>query len=209
MAQWMLPPEHLDPEEFGVVGQQVDIYHTGLLLLGLLLDDMPSFTVTEILEGRPRQIAEGLPPPYGWVIAKALRRHVSERTQSAIQFWRELRDASQSRTKMVSETVPGDWSHPQRESAGCAALQKVAFEAFSRDLPALLSEHSGKWVAYHGAERLGISDDDLALYELGRQRGLSPRSMLVIGIDPDADQIPVIYEYQFTSPEVPEDSELG
>jgi hypothetical protein len=80
-------------------------------------------------------------------------------------------------------------------------LQKVAFETFSGDWPALLREHNGKWVAYHGAERLGISDDDLALYELGRQSGLSPRSMLVIGIDPEADQIPVIHEHQLISPE--------
>ena len=75
-----------------------------------------------------------------------------------------------------------------------AALQMAAFAAFARELPALLREHAGKWVAYHGRERLGIAENDLDLYELGRQRGLSPQSMLVIGIDPEADQVPVIYE---------------
>jgi hypothetical protein len=96
---------------------------------------------------------------------------------------------------------------PQQTGADFAELQKVAFEAFSRDLPALLRDHKGQWVAYHGAERLGISDDDLALYELGEQRGLSPLSMLVTGIYPEADQTPVIYDHRFGPPETPEDNE--
>jgi hypothetical protein len=85
-------------------------------------------------------------------------------------------------------------------------LQKAAFEAFARELPVLLGDHAGKGVAYHGAERLGIADDDTDLYELGRQRGLSPQLMLVIGIDPEADQAPVIPEYAFSSRELPEAS---
>lgn len=93
MAQWMLPPEYLDSGQFGVVGKHVDIYHTGLLLLGLLTKQIPSFTQAEILAGKPRETAGNLPSKYGSVIAKALRRHVHQRTQSAIQFWRELRDA--------------------------------------------------------------------------------------------------------------------
>jgi hypothetical protein len=83
-----------------------------------------------------------------------------------------------------------------------AGLQKLAFATFSRDLPALLEEQPGKWVAYHGAERLGIADDDRTLYELGRQRGLSPQSMLVIGIDPEADQAPVVCASKFASRQV-------
>jgi serine/threonine-protein kinase len=90
MARWMLPPEHLNPAEFGALGKQVDIYHTGLLLLGLVMGGIPSFSPAEILAGKPRQIAENLPSPYGKVIAKALRRHVDQRTPSAIRFWREL-----------------------------------------------------------------------------------------------------------------------
>ena len=85
------------------------------------------------------------------------------------------------------------------DGAGRAELQKAAFAAFARDLPALLDEHPGKWVAYHGAERLGIADDDADLYELGRRRGLSPQSMLVIGIDPEADLVPVVCESRFSA----------
>jgi hypothetical protein len=90
----------------------------------------------------------------------------------------------------------------RQEKADRVDLQRTAFEAFARELPALLGEQAGKWVAYHGAERLGIADDDADLYELGRQRGLSPQSMLVIGIDPEADQIPIVPESEFSSHEL-------
>ena len=90
LAQWMVPPEYLDPSKFGAMGKQVDIYHTGLLLLGLLLNKIPDFTREQILQGVPRQVAEELQSPYGRYIAKALRRHVQHRTQSAIEMWRGI-----------------------------------------------------------------------------------------------------------------------
>lgn len=95
LAAWMLPPEFLDSEQYGRVGKQTDIYHTGLLLLSLLLGYIPQFTHQEILDGKPRQIAESFPSRYGKVIAKALRRHVASRTQTALDFWREISEASQ------------------------------------------------------------------------------------------------------------------
>lgn len=90
LAQWMLPPEAIDPSEFGPVGRALDIYHVGLLLLALLLGHSPSFTRDEIVAGLPRQIAENLPSKYGKVIAKALRRHSIARIPTAVQFWREV-----------------------------------------------------------------------------------------------------------------------
>lgn len=96
LAEWMLPPEFLNPPEFGEIGRQVDIYHTGLLLLSVCLGQVPTFTHEEILAGNPRQVAENLPSPYGKVIAKALRRHVTHRTQTAIEFWREIREISEA-----------------------------------------------------------------------------------------------------------------
>jgi hypothetical protein len=100
-----------------------------------------------------------------------------------------------------------DGQDARRDAADRAELQKTAFAAFARDLPALLDEQAGKWVAYHGAERLGIADDDTDLYELGRRRGLSPQSMLVIGIDPEADQVPVIHESEFSARDLAEADE--
>jgi len=51
LAQWMLPPEAIQPEEFGQVGRAVDVYHVGLLLLAISLNRVPTFTQQEILEG--------------------------------------------------------------------------------------------------------------------------------------------------------------
>lgn len=94
LAEWMLPPEFLDSDEYGVIGPQVDIYHSGLLFLTLLLGKTPEFTREEILEGVPRQTAESLDSKFSPVIAKALRRHVHWRTQTPLEFWKELSGAA-------------------------------------------------------------------------------------------------------------------
>ena len=94
LAQWMLPPEYLRPNEFGFIGKHVDIYHVGLLLLSLLLNRIPNFTKDEIVAGRPREIAERLSSKYAPAVARALRRHVSTRTPSAIEMWREISSIS-------------------------------------------------------------------------------------------------------------------
>lgn len=90
LAKWMLPPEFLNPQDFGIMGKHIDIYHTGLLLLDLLSNQINHFTEDEILDGKPRQTAERINSPYAPAVAKALRRHVRLRTQSAIEFWRDI-----------------------------------------------------------------------------------------------------------------------
>lgn len=91
-ANSRLPPEVLNQKEFGPVGKHVDIYHVGLLLLGLALKQIRPFTEQETLEGLPRRLAEECGSKFAGPIAKALRRHVSARTQSALEFWREIRE---------------------------------------------------------------------------------------------------------------------
>lgn len=90
IAPWMYPPEFLNSAQFGTVGRATDIYHAGLVLLAVVLGIEPSFTNEEILNGVPSQTAAQLRPPIGPAIARALTRHVAYRTQSAIQFWRDL-----------------------------------------------------------------------------------------------------------------------
>lgn len=91
LAQWMLPPEFLNPSQFGRVGPQTDIYHAGLLLLSVLHGQNLDFDRVAILDGAPRKMAEKLPPPWGVALEKALRRTVSQRTQTALEFWRDVR----------------------------------------------------------------------------------------------------------------------
>ena len=86
----IFPPEFLDKDSFGALNRTVDIYHCGLLFLQLYLGKQLSFTEDEILAGVPRKMAEELPPPFNYAISKALRRTVSMRTQSALEFWTDL-----------------------------------------------------------------------------------------------------------------------
>lgn len=90
MANWMLPPEYYDNQEFGALDHRIDVYHIALLLLGLLLRGIPKFTDQEILDGRPRQIADSISSPYSAALSRALRRHVSHRTPTAIELWRDI-----------------------------------------------------------------------------------------------------------------------
>jgi serine/threonine protein kinase len=90
LAEWMLPPEVLEPSEFGPMDYRIDIYHIGLLLLQLAHSRLLHFSREEILAGRPRELALSLSVPYSFALEKALRRHVTFRTASAIELWRDL-----------------------------------------------------------------------------------------------------------------------
>jgi serine/threonine protein kinase len=89
-AQWMLPPEFLDPQEFGPMDHRIDLYHCGLLLLHVLNGAEIRFSMDEILAGKPRELALQLPAPYNFALEKTLRRHVMNRTASAMELWRDL-----------------------------------------------------------------------------------------------------------------------
>lgn len=52
-------------------------------------------------------------------------------------------------------------------------------EAFARELPALLSEHLGKWIGYHGMERVSIENTKAEAYAACRRRGLGDEEFLV------------------------------
>jgi serine/threonine-protein kinase len=86
----ILPPEVLRPAEYGPMDYHIDLYHVGLLLLQLACSKEMSFSEEEILAGKPREMAEALPPPLNFALSKALRRHVPARTSSAMELWRDL-----------------------------------------------------------------------------------------------------------------------
>ena len=91
-AQWLLPPEVLNPNEFGPIDTGIDIYHLGLLFLQLAYSRRLQFTCEEILFGRPGEMALQLPFPYNSALEKALRRHVVYRTDSAMDLWNDLNE---------------------------------------------------------------------------------------------------------------------
>jgi len=89
-AQWMLPPEVIDPSEYGPTDTRIDIYHLGVLFLQLAYSRRLKFTREETLKGEPREMALQLQAPYSFALEKALRRHVEYRTANAMEFWRDL-----------------------------------------------------------------------------------------------------------------------
>lgn len=89
-AQWMLPPEVINPQEYGPIDTRVDIYHLGLLFLQLAYSKRLQFTPQETLEGKPREMALQLHSPFNFALEKALRRHVMYRTRNTMELWRDL-----------------------------------------------------------------------------------------------------------------------
>jgi serine/threonine-protein kinase len=107
-ADWMLPPEVLNPNDFGPIDYRIDIYHCGLLFLQIAHGSELRFTHDEILNGRPRELAVSLPAPYCFALEKSLRRHVSARTANAMEFWRDLSSLGEDAPPLVE--APGESS---------------------------------------------------------------------------------------------------
>jgi serine/threonine-protein kinase len=105
LAEWMLPPEAIAPSEYGQLDHRVDIYHCGLLFLQVLHGKVLGLTRQQVLDGVPRQMAEALPPPFNFALAKALRRHVTYRTASAMEFWRDLQHPDQESPNQASDAT--------------------------------------------------------------------------------------------------------
>ncbi len=108
-AEWLLPPEVLDPAEYGPIDRRLDVYHSALLLLQLAVSRECQFTREEILVGKPRDIALLLPPQFSGPLEKALRRHVPYRTPSAKQLWQDLQQSTTA-PAVTSMTGGGDRS---------------------------------------------------------------------------------------------------
>ena len=67
-----------------------------------------------------------------------------------------------------------------------------SIDAFRRDLPEMLKTHRGKWVAYHGDERISFGKTKTGLCRECRRRGLTRNEFVVCGVeegvfDPDEE----------------------
>jgi hypothetical protein len=76
-------------------------------------------------------------------------------------------------------------SSDERPPAGVSPLIVWADEAFRRDLPQLLSERPGQWVAYHGHQQIGFGPTKQQLYQECLSRGLQRDEFLVLSIEPE------------------------
>jgi serine/threonine-protein kinase len=85
------PPEVIDAVNFGRLDHRADLYQAALTLL--MFTEKKEFVLTqsEILGGRPRELAEALNQPWAEVLASMLRRHVDYRPPTALDAWRQLK----------------------------------------------------------------------------------------------------------------------
>jgi hypothetical protein len=67
-----------------------------------------------------------------------------------------------------------------------APLVEQAQQAFSRDLPHLLRERPGQWVAYHGDRQIGFAEAQLKLYQECLRQGIDEEEFVVLCIEPEA-----------------------
>lgn len=66
-------------------------------------------------------------------------------------------------------------------------LIEEAQSAFWRDLPRLLKERPGQWVAYRGGSQIGFAATDITLYRQCLRLGLNDEEFLVRCIEPEVD----------------------
>jgi hypothetical protein len=67
-----------------------------------------------------------------------------------------------------------------------APMITKSIEAFRRDLPEMLKEHRGRWVAYHGDERIAFGQRETPLYQECLRRGFARDEFMVCVVEPDA-----------------------
>jgi hypothetical protein len=86
----------------------------------------------------------------------------------------------------VANGMPGAQAAPLSSRFPLSEGIRKSKEAFLRDLPDLMRDPSlrGKWVVYHGDDRIGIDDDDEPLINECRRRGLAIDEYIIETIEP-------------------------
>jgi hypothetical protein len=80
-------------------------------------------------------------------------------------------------------------SQPEVERPLAPPIVLEAGEAFRRDLPELLKERPGQWVAYYGAQRLGFSTSKTTLWNECLRQGYEDFIVVRIWPYPESDFI--------------------
>ena len=69
------------------------------------------------------------------------------------------------------------------DNEGLTPLTRAAYDPFAAELDELLKTHAGKWVIYHGSQRLAVGDSPTDLLEeYYHQRGYPVDELIVLGL---------------------------
>jgi hypothetical protein len=77
----------------------------------------------------------------------------------------------------------------ERPPVGVSPFILWAEDAFRRDLPQLLSERPGQWVAYHGHQQIGFAATKQQLYQECLNRGLPRGEFHILSIEPEMGEL--------------------
>jgi hypothetical protein len=83
---------------------------------------------------------------------------------------------------------PHDCKEPGYQPTGRSSLAVEGEKAFARDLPRLLKERPGQWVAYHGNEQLGFARTSTELYERWLSEGIPEDDLIVLRIEAETPE---------------------
>jgi hypothetical protein len=95
-------------------------------------------------------------------------------------------------SKTSDRTQVDDWDALFNSPVAPGITRSI--EAIRRDMPELLQKHRGKWVAYHGDERVGFGRTETKLYQDCHRRGLNRDEFFVGLVEPGAMDWPEEYE---------------
>ncbi len=79
----------------------------------------------------------------------------------------------------------------RRKTGTDLALRAVdqCLNAYRRDLPEMLVDHQGEWVAYHGDQRVGFGQSKTKLYQHCLDQGWSSSTFIVLRVFPDVERV--------------------
>ena len=91
----------------------------------------------------------------------------------------------------LSAEATEDAHEPSDLELGIPPIISRSQAAFRRDLPRLLAERPGQWVAYRGEEQIGFGATKTELYQQCLRRGLKRDELLVRSVEPEMDRMVV------------------
>lgn len=91
-----MPPEAINEREFGPLDDRADLYQAGLLFLAFLTGEERKWSRKQIVQGRPRQLAESIGSPVAIAVSEMLRRHADCRPRTALDAWLAIDAAFQA-----------------------------------------------------------------------------------------------------------------
>jgi hypothetical protein len=126
--------------------------------------------------------SEGFAAEDTGLVAALLQERFLEGTPAEVQAALAAAGEKGGLVERDNRGLPGS---PQEPASAPPSLARDAEAAFRQDLPRLLAERPGQWVAYHGARLLGYARTDLELYRLCEERGIPDGEYIVRPIEED------------------------